>query len=78
MLAGVCRTLCGGRGVERDDVASGIVTGFVAALARVDLGRPGLASSLRGFSLRAACRASLVAKPASRERSPPPNSKMAA
>lgn len=52
MLAGVCRTLCGGRGVERDDVASGIVTGFVAALARVDLGRPGLASSLRWAAVR--------------------------
>ena len=52
MLAAVCRTLCGGRGVERDDVAAGIVTGFVAALARVDLGRPGLASSLRWAAVR--------------------------
>jgi hypothetical protein len=52
MLAGVCRTLCGGRGVERDDVASGIVTGFVAALGRVELDRPGLASSLRWAAVR--------------------------
>lgn len=52
MLAAVCRTLCGGRGIERDDVASGIVTGFVAALARVDLERPGLASSLRWAAVR--------------------------
>lgn len=53
MLAAVCRNLCGGRGVDRDDVSSAVVTGFVAALARLDLDRPGLATSLRWAAIRA-------------------------
>lgn len=53
MLAAVCRHLCGGRGIDRDDVASAVVTGFVVALASVDIDRPGLASSLRWASIRA-------------------------
>lgn len=53
MLAAVCRQLCGGRGIDRDDASSAVVTGFVAALASLDLSRPGLASSLRWASIRA-------------------------
>lgn len=53
MLAAICRQLSGGRGIDRDDVASAVVSGFVAALASVNLDRPGLASSLRWACVRA-------------------------
>jgi len=47
MLAAACRSLSRGRGVDPDDVASGIVTGFLTALARVDLDRSGVLTTLR-------------------------------
>lgn len=53
MLAGVYRE-CVPRSVgDRDDIASEIVAGFVAALATIDLARPGLVSALRWAALRA-------------------------
>lgn len=53
MLAAVYRELSGGPGVDRDDLSSAVVTGFVAALAYVDVDRPGLATSLRWSAFRA-------------------------
>lgn len=53
MLAAVCRELTHRFAGDRADVCSAIVTGFVAALAEIDLDRPGLVSSLRWSAVRA-------------------------
>ncbi|MEU9823305.1 hypothetical protein ACIGG9_29115 [Pseudonocardia alni] len=56
MLAGAYRECVARVGGDGEEIASAVVTGFLAELAAIDPGRPGLASALRWAALRAGLR----------------------
>ncbi|WP_085916374.1 MULTISPECIES: hypothetical protein [Pseudonocardia] len=60
MLAGAYRECVARVGGDGEEIASAVVTGFLAELAAIDPGRPGLASALRWAALRAGLRTGRV------------------